>query len=253
MRYLTLLLIVGTLSWGCSSSNPSDPGNTASKDFLVKTVGSYMVYNTYFFQPNSTTPSVTDTMFTGRDSIVVAGTTTIEGKSAVLMVTYLPDGTSYDTSYFSESNGKVYEYADLSMDEDATPQPAWLLIADDKATAEWTVLEKDMGDIPAADIGLTFPGTVNVSIKITAKKVGTANVTVAGKSYSASRFQMKVVSSIKYLGVLAATIEMERNAYLAKEIGLLIDDMGMGSLIVAGTPQVMFPGNLKILSSFKVN
>lgn len=184
-------LSVIALSSCSDDKTPTNPGGDSNVALLPSTVGSYWINSNVETTPPPTVVTVDSTRF--NDSVVVISNGMYEGRQSSTQVTFV-NGNARDTAYYNQNTNELYSYsAGISTPFFSIPR-GWLKLADYNATT-W----KPFPDTTLTNSPIDFQGieaTVSGTVSATSTKGGTSNVTVDGKSYTATTFTTTIAVDI---------------------------------------------------------
>ncbi len=226
------LLAILTLS-ACSDDEPTNP--TPSGTYVVSTPGTYYVNDNVII--NIRTGGATSDSAVASDSTVVLGTRTIGGKSAVASVVHV-GGVAVDTTYLAQEGSKVLEFFPVQFSIFGGPVnlgDKWVTTFDESAS-KWTALSDSVppfeiiGGVRTVNPGTdsqridTVKYTVSARLNFEGTKTGTENVTVDGKTLSATKSQVSLGGTVYvFLGPapLAIDLNIPRTYWFVNGVGVV--------------------------------
>ena len=208
--------IIGLSSCEKDDDTPTNTGGTSISGSFPTTSGSYWVYET----TETDTNGVLAATPYGMDSTIAGTAYTHEGKTtAVDFTTYSTDESGNwsmegsKTTYAKESNivyvsteeiiGGISEGFPIGIG-DVTNIEKWIIAMQDKSSWDMLTFPLDIADFALPGMELPAKMQLKGTLKLAGSKVGTENVTIAGKSYSATKFSM--------------TMSMEADLQLAEQL-----------------------------------
>lgn len=215
-----LIFVLPILAFLVSCKEDST-GPSTQKTYFPTTTGSWWIYLNYDI--DSAGNKIAETEY--YDTVKIVGTRTINGKSALVMVSHNSRGEG-DTSYFAFENNKLYTFMNFFNNEffDFTPAQ-WILIADFNGTS-WKILPDTTlppVDIPIPDVG---NAKLTATIGIDGSKGNQTNITVKGKSV----VSQEILSTVKMLMKfeipnipipLTTTTNVVMHLYFGENIGMV--------------------------------
>lgn len=171
---------------GCSSdttTTPTEPGK-----YVISTPGSYFIHNNRTYDTDAA--GAVDTVDVLPDSVVVSGTKTVEGRSAVESIVFV-GGMAVDTMYDAQQGTVVSTLLPLSFDVLGAPVDLgnkWVNLFDENASS-WTALKDSIPQF-TIDAGPSGSYTGSAGLNFTGKKLGTETVSIDGKATAASKVEI---------------------------------------------------------------
>jgi hypothetical protein len=203
------------------SCKEDSTGPGTQKTYFPTATGSWWIYLNYGI--DSAGYKIPETEY--YDTSKIVGTQTINGKSAVVMVSHNSMGES-DTSYFAFENNKLYTFLDFFSNEFFDfGKSQWILIADFNGTS-WSILPDTT--LPPVEIPIPDIGNVKLTatISINGSKGSQSNITVKGKSVVSQEIlnTVKMIMKFEIPGVpipLTTTTNVVMHLYFVENIGLV--------------------------------
>jgi hypothetical protein len=198
------LLAILTLS-ACSDDEPTNP--TPSATYVVSTPGTYYVNDNVII--NIRPGGATSDSAVASDSTVVLGPRTVGGKSAVASAVHI-GGVAVDTTYMAQEGSKVLEFFPVQFSILGAPVnlgDKWVTTFDASASS-WTALSDTVAPFDLiVGIDTVNPDTdsqridtmkyrLSARLNFTGTKTGTENVTVDGKTLSATKSQVNLSGTV---------------------------------------------------------
>ncbi len=221
------------LSWtmiGCSDSSTTGP--TTVKNYLPLSSGSYWIYN------RQTIDTATHD-FSGPvhvDSAYVMDSVSYHDKGTFRVVYVQLDSNRRDTTYLSKgTNGEIYTYLDFNVAQLKALAPTlvapatWVKVKGSSSESSWTSVDTTIANIPFTIPGLG-PVTLTLKFKVSGATGTTKDITVAGKSYTATEYVLTF--SITDTGGLASYTQ-KQHFWFVENVGIVqsrTDDAQMASL-----------------------
>jgi len=239
----------------CSDDKtPTDPGGDTNSVLLPSTVGSYWINSNVETTPPPNVAPVETTRNT--DSTVVTGNGMYQGRQSSTQITYA-NGNGFDTTYFNQNANELYEYsAGIETPFFSIPK-GWIKLADYNATT-W----KPFPDTTLTDNPITFQGieaTVSGTVKANCTKGGTSNVTIDGKTYTATQFTTTITVDLTgkaFGGAFTAPIKFDLVTKVSHVKGVgVVSSTTDGIVISLPQPIGNIPqnGSQSNLLRFKIN
>jgi len=170
---------------GCSSdtTTPTEPGK-----YVIASPGSYFIHNNRTYDTDAA--GAVDTVDVLPDSVVVSGTKTVEGRSAVESIMYV-GGMAVDTMYDAQQGTVVSTLLPLAFDVLGAPVDLgnkWVNLFDENASS-WTALKDSIPQF-TIDAGPSGSYTGSAGLNFIGKKLGTETVSINGAATAASKVEI---------------------------------------------------------------
>ena len=142
--------------FGDEESTPISPTEEIKwQDYFPLSVGSWWVIER--FETDSTFIPKTNSL---KDSVVVTGISTIDGKEVFVVETYIHDGsTLYETNYYYGEGSKVFSYDTLY----GSGTLGWVLLADFELSKQFVVEDTNTTNV-VWNGGQVFTGYLKISL-----------------------------------------------------------------------------------------
>ena len=159
-------------------------------------------------------------------------------KTAIMHIQYV-DGTAEDTLWFAEEGSKIYmllnlDFPGLPAVGSASLGTRWVLIADSKATSEYTGLEIKGLNIELDVQGAALPATLDVIAK--GKNEGAETLTIGGKQVQARRYStsygLVVKAQVPFVGQITIPVSITGTVKFAKNIGMVYEQQNPISITI---------------------
>ncbi len=197
---------------GCSkeSTEPGPPPN-----YFPLKVGNWWVYTG--IELDTAGAEVPGTEW--RDSTVVVGEVTVQGRKGYVMVTYRSGSREgVDTTIVATDGGRLYIYLEGHSEEIPGPT-GWVKFAD-VAAGSWRLLDTTVTDAPVEE-NLTVTGTLSWG----GERGGAQVVTVKGRQVTAQEFRVRIQfeGRLRSRGVEIGTMSftMVQHLWAAEGIGIV--------------------------------
>lgn len=233
---LLILAVFGLYSCKDTPTNPSEDG-TAYFQFAT---GNYWIYtNDSLDLSGKVMPG-----YTTKDSTVVAGTETKNGKLCYKLTTVSQDGSSTDSYYYKDGSSLYILANDLGVAGFDFNAGGFMKVADFNSSS-WTVADTSIKDSAQ---GME----VVLKLTITGSKGTNKTINVNGTSIDCKEF----IQSVKVAGTIAGFIPLNVNFnikfYFGKNIGL-VERIQEGTKITIPTQgDMVFNGLQALLTNYKV-
>lgn len=259
------LLAILTLS-ACSDDEPTTPQPTGGK-YVVSTAGTYYVNDNVIIniRPGGATSDST----IPQDSTVVLGTRTVGGKSAVASVVFI-GGVASDTTYATQEGTKVLEYVPVQFSILGAPLnlgDKWVTTFDESA-ASWTALSDSVAPFDLViRIDTVNPNTdsqrvdtmkyrLSARLNFTGSKTGTENVTIDGKTLSATKSQVNLAGTV-YAFIagpvpFSIPINIPRTYWFVDGVGVVKVSQDAVTISASPLPPTGVPGSRKTTVRYSV-
>ena len=235
---------------GCSdSTTPSEPGN-----YVVATAGSYFLHSNRSYDIDQS--GAIDTNDILPDSVVVTGTKTVEGRSAVESIMYV-GGLPIDTMYDAQQGSVVSTLLPLSFDVLGAPVDLgnkWVNLFDENASS-WTALKDSIPQF-TIDAGPSGSYTGTAGLNFTGKKLGNETVTLNGASIATTKVEITMNITLYLMfgpQAVPIPIQLVRTYWFANNIGWvkvtqpaqLVNIMGIPPLPIDGVEATLIGYSVK--------
>lgn len=258
MKQLASILAGASVCLGlvaCSSDDPVTPTPDAS--YMPKTAG------TYYINQNTAYDTEGNVAGTYADSVHVNGTKTIDGKTAVELITYtsMGDEVVADTTYRAEEGSKIYEYVTFSydLDEDGPYPPIelgkrWVLGADANATGEWTAIDETIENLSFSVPDFPTPLTGSARLIIKASKVESSTQTINGVSVETIHYKQVMDATATFGGGLVSIpLKFTTHTWFGKNVGLVRAESEKATITAAVIPTpIVIPASSSVLVRYSV-
>ncbi len=235
---------------GCSNetTTPSEPGN-----YVVATAGSYFIHDNRSFDIDAS--GALDTVNILPDSVVVTGTKTVEGRSAVESIMFV-GGLPIDTMYDAQQGSVVSTLLPLSFDVLGAPVDLgnkWVNLFDENASS-WTALKDSIPQF-TIDAGPSGSYTGSAGLNFTGKKLGNETVTINGTAISTNKVEITMNITLYLLfgpQAVPIPIQLVRTYWFANNIGWVKYTQPAQLVTINGVPPLPIDGDEATLVRYSV-
>ncbi len=246
---IVIAAILGLGLVGCSNeTTPTEPGT-----YVISTAGSYFVHAKREFDIDDA--GVIDTNDLLSDSVVITGTKTIAGRSAVESIMYVGD-VAVDTTYDSQQGSVVSTLFPLEFSVFGAPVALgskWVNLFDENATS-WVALRDTVPQF-TIDGGPSGSYSGTGGLNFVGKKIGTETVTIGGKSISTTKVELTLNITL-YLDfgvtIVPLPIQLVRTYWFANKIGWVKISQPAKLVNLPGVPALPIDGQETTLIRYNV-
>lgn len=239
---------LGLSSCSSDSTTPTEPGN-----YVIATAGSYFIHSNRTFDVDAS--GVIDTVDVLPDSVVVTGTKTIEGRSAVESIMYV-GGLAIDTTYEAQQGSVVSTLLPLQFDVLGAPVDLgnkWVNLFDENASS-WTALKDSIPQF-TIDAGPSGSYTGSAALNFTGRKLGTESVTIDGTSVSTQKVEITMNITLYLMfgpQAVPVPIQLVRTYWFANNIGWVKVSQPAVVVSIIGVPPLPIDGEETTLIRYSV-
>lgn len=238
--YAVAALGLGLSLSSCSSESttPTEPGK-----YVASTTGSYFIHNNKSFDTDAA--GAVDTVDILPDSVVVTGSKTVEGRSAVESIVYV-GGMPIDTVYDAQQGAVVSTLLPLSFDVLGAPVDLgnkWVNLFDENSSS-WTALRDSIPQF-TIDAGPSGSYTGSAGLDFTGKKLGTESVTINGTAVTASKVEITMNITLYLMfgpQAVPVPIQLVRTYWFANNIGWVKVSQPAKVVTIMGIPPLPIDG-----------